>query len=291
MNFNRLIVPALALLLGATGLSTAKASGMSLSAANPEFGQERGGWDTPPQELREIQRRGFRDGIEGARKDFGNNRQPDVNNREEYRNPSLPRGDWEAYREGFRRGYQTGMSHLAAAPEQPMPVPEQQMRGPERGGWDAPPQEFREIQRRGFQDGIEGARKDFGNHRPPDVNNREEYRFANFPPGDLQAYREGFRRGYDVGMSHLMADAGPQVREPERPWDAPPQEFREIQRRGFQDGIEGARKDFGNHRRPDVNNREEYRYANLPPGDLEAYREGFRRGYERGVAQFWGDRR
>lgn len=33
--------------------------------------------------------------------------------------------------------------------------------------WDAPPAEFREAQRQGFHDGIEGARKDFENHRPP----------------------------------------------------------------------------------------------------------------------------
>ena len=34
----------------------------------------------------------------------------------------------------------------------------------------------------------------------------------------------------------------------------------EIQRQGFRDGIEGARKDSDNHRRPNVNNRDEYRH-------------------------------
>lgn len=74
----------------------------------------------------------------------------------------------------------------------------------EPGGWDAPPAEFRDIQRQGFHDGIEGARKDFDNHRPPNVNNREEYRHPHVSPSAREDYREGFRRGYDVAMRHLM---------------------------------------------------------------------------------------
>lgn len=75
------------------------------------------------------------------------------------------------------------------------------------GGWDAPPSEFREIQRQGFHDGIEGARKDFDNHRAPNVNNRDEYRHPHVSPSAREDYREGFRRGYDAAMRHLM---GPQ---------------------------------------------------------------------------------
>ncbi|HEX3469889.1 MAG TPA: hypothetical protein VHT28_01785 [Silvibacterium sp.] len=70
--------------------------------------------------------------------------------------------------------------------------------------WDKPPQEFREIQRQGFHDGVEGARKDFDNHRRPDVNNRDEYRHPNVPRSDRNDYRDGFRRGYEVAMSHMM---------------------------------------------------------------------------------------
>jgi hypothetical protein len=73
------------------------------------------------------------------------------------------------------------------------------------GGWDAPPHEFREIQRQGFHDGIEGARKDFDNHRAPNVNNRDEYRHPHVSPSARDDYREGFRRGYDAAMSHLTA--------------------------------------------------------------------------------------
>jgi len=73
----------------------------------------------------------------------------------------------------------------------------------EQGGWDTPPGEFREVQRQGFHDGIEGARKDFDNHRPPNV--RNEYRHPHVDPSLRDDYREGFRRGYDVAMRHLAS--------------------------------------------------------------------------------------
>ena len=78
------------------------------------------------------------------------------------------------------------------------------------GGWDAPPSEFRDIQRQGFHDGIEGARKDFDHHRAPNVNDRSEYRHPHAPPSARDDYREGFRRGYDAAMRHLTG--GEQVR-------------------------------------------------------------------------------
>ena len=71
-------------------------------------------------------------------------------------------------------------------------------------GWDAPPAEFREVQRQGFHDGMEGARKDFDHHRRPDVNNRDEYRHPPVDRAVREDYREGYRRGYEVAMHHLM---------------------------------------------------------------------------------------
>ncbi len=76
-----------------------------------------------------------------------------------------------------------------------------------QGGWDEPPAEFREIQRQGFHDGVEGARKDFDNHRPPNVLNRDEYRHPHVPPSARADYRLGFHRGYDVAMNHLLREA------------------------------------------------------------------------------------
>lgn len=72
-------------------------------------------------------------------------------------------------------------------------------------------------------------------------------------------------------------------------WDAVPPEFRAAQQRGFQDGIRGARKDFEHHRRPDVNNRDEYRNPKfIRPEDRRDYREGFRRGYYVAVRHMYG---
>ena len=75
--------------------------------------------------------------------------------------------------------------------------------------WDAPPEEFRDIQRQGFHDGVEGARHDVDNHRRPDVNNRDEFRHPHVPPSLRRDYREGFRRGYDVAMQHMLGGPHP----------------------------------------------------------------------------------
>jgi hypothetical protein len=74
----------------------------------------------------------------------------------------------------------------------------------DQGGWDAPPAEFREVKRQGFHDGIEGARKDFDHHRPPNVNGRAEYRHPHVDASVRDDYREGYRRGYEVAMQHLQ---------------------------------------------------------------------------------------
>ena len=73
-------------------------------------------------------------------------------------------------------------------------------------------------------------------------------------------------------------------------WTAgsPPERFSEWQRRGFHDGVDGARKDYGNHRRPSVFNREEYRDPRVPPEVARDYRQGFRRGYEMAASRLWG---
>jgi len=82
-------------------------------------------------------------------------------------------------------------------------VPQPGVAGYQEGGWDVPPAEFREVQRKGFHDGVEGARKDFDLHRPPNVNNREEYRHPHVDPNLRDDYREGFRRGYETAVHHL----------------------------------------------------------------------------------------
>ena len=84
--------------------------------------------------------------------------------------------------------------------QQPGPPP-----GADRdGGWNSPPSEFSDAARRGFQEGMEGARKDYENHRTPNVNNRDEYRHPNVPRNLRRDYRMGFQRGYDAGVRHMM---------------------------------------------------------------------------------------
>jgi hypothetical protein len=114
MNLKLTAIPALAMLLGAGGLITANASTASAGSPSPAIGQDRdrGNWDAPPGAYNDIQRRGFHDGIEGARRDVENHRRPDVNNRDEYRSPNVPRGMRRVYRDAFRRGYQQAMSHM-----------------------------------------------------------------------------------------------------------------------------------------------------------------------------------
>jgi hypothetical protein len=58
--------------------------------------------------------------------------------------------------------------------------------------------------------------------------------------------------------------------------------------RGFQDGTVGADRDFQNHRRPDVNNRDEYRDPRfIPRWGQREYREAFRRAYYERVRQIY----
>ncbi len=262
----------------------------SPTPAQPEaYGQQRG-WEEPPGEFNEAQRRGFHDGVEGARRDYGNNRRPDVNNREEYRDPHVEGELREAYRAGFRRGYETAASHLWGAPQPPPPPPDQDRDRDRRDGdgWGMRGLSS-EAERQGYHEGAEEARKDFQFQRRPDPDDKEEFRSPRVPPELVGEFREGFMRGYEVTRAQLVGEPSWQDRgDPDR-WEAP-ERFSEIERRGFHDGIVGAQRDFGNHRRPNVTNREEYREPNMSQQLWNEYREGFRHGYEMAAARLWGGR-
>jgi hypothetical protein len=75
-----------------------------------------------------------------------------------------------------------------------------------------------------------------------------------------------------------------------RGWEAPPQESNDFQRRGYLDGVQGAERDFQNHRIWDVNNRDEFRKPHVPWNVRGDYREGFKRGYYATVRRFEGGR-
>lgn len=107
-----------------------------------------------------------------------------------------------------------GLSLAALTAAALLSVPAAQAQYPQQGPppppdyghevWANPPAEVQGMEARGFHDGIEGARKDYENHRPPNVENREEFRHPPVDHHDREAYRHGFRRGYDVGVEHLM---------------------------------------------------------------------------------------
>ena len=201
----RLVVPAIALFLFAAGPGTAKASGQShaqpTSAQAQNHDVDQNAWDTPPEGLQNIQLKGFRDGIVGARKDFDKHRELDVNDREEYRNPHISSIQADAYRDGFTRGYERGASHLIAGPDQPViqlerPALELARSGPYVRA-AAGHGQGNEIQRRGFQDGMARARKDLDNHRRSDVNARDVSRQLKLTPELRLEYLVAFSQGYD----------------------------------------------------------------------------------------------
>jgi hypothetical protein len=279
MILNRITVPIFALLLATAGPALARPQA---------YGQP--GWDVPPREYNQIQQRGFHDGIEGARKDYGNGRRPDVNNRDEYRHPDLPPELREPYRQSFRRGYEVAASHLWVAPPSGNPAPPPPPPPPPPpSGWDnwAMRGLSSDAQRRGYHEGAQAAQNDFAYHHPPDPDDHPEYRNPPVPPPVAEDYREGFMRGYTAAISRLSGDTSWQYNGDPNRW-MPPSAFSDIQRRGFHDGIDGAQKDFGNHRRPNPANRDEYRSPHLPPQLWPGYREGFRRGYEMMAARLWG---
>jgi hypothetical protein len=284
MILNRFSLPAIALVLVTSGPGAA----ISSAAPTPQpFAQDRDrDWDIPPREFNDLQRRGFRDGVEGARRDYGNHRRPDVNNREEYRNGNQP----EPYRAAFRSGYEMAASHLwGGEPSELPPPPPPPVAPPPGQDWDRWGMRGLEndAERRGYRDGVEEARHDVQFNRNQDPDDQPQFRNPPVPPPLMDEYREGFMRGYEVGLSQLRGEGSWEGRGDPGQW-APPDRFTEWQRRGFHDGVEGARKDFGNHRRPNVSNREEYRDPEVPPQVRHEYREGFRRGYEMAANRLWG---
>jgi hypothetical protein len=116
MKLNQLVFPALALALATCPLLMA-AHSQPQGHPQPEYGQDhhdqdRGGWDAPPQEFRDVQRQGFHDGLEAGRHDFESHRQPSAERRREFRHPPVPPPVREEYREGFRRGYDSAFGHF-----------------------------------------------------------------------------------------------------------------------------------------------------------------------------------
>jgi hypothetical protein len=113
MTFNRLALPVLAFALGTSGMLMAK-SGLPQGSPieGSQHDQDRGGWDAPPGEFREVQRRGFHDGLDAGKEDAEHHRH-NIEKSRLYRHPPVQSGERDDYRNGFRRGYDAAMSHFS----------------------------------------------------------------------------------------------------------------------------------------------------------------------------------
>lgn len=107
MKFNRLVLPVLAVSLSAPCFTLALPT-----AAPAAYAAQDNSWETAPSEFTEIQRQGYHDGVEAARKDFDHHRRSDVMNRKEYRHPKVAPSGRKDYREGFKRGYDAAAEHI-----------------------------------------------------------------------------------------------------------------------------------------------------------------------------------
>jgi len=74
----------------------------------------RGGWDAFPDGYDDVRRNGFRHGIDSARDDFYNHKNPDIDRHDTYRHPDVPRDQKRPFQEGFRRGYRVAWDHLTS---------------------------------------------------------------------------------------------------------------------------------------------------------------------------------
>ncbi len=74
--------------------------------------------------------------------------------------------------------------------------------------WDQPPPEFKEMERRGFHDGVQAAIKDFNHHREPEPERHKEFEHPHVKRSFVEDYRKGFRRGYGDAMRHMVSSKG-----------------------------------------------------------------------------------
>lgn len=145
-----------------------------------------------------------------------------------------------------------------------------------------------DAQRRGYKEGHYDAKSDWHDHHQFSAENHPHYQYPPVDPAFANDYRVGFMRGYSAAAAQIEGDpAWSSYQGAPEGWQ-PPNAWAEWKRRGFREGIDGARKDWGNHRMPDPANRDEYRNPHVPPPFVNDYREGFRRGYEAAASRLYG---
>lgn len=101
----------------AMSICEAQATQRSILAASGLSAQIQWPWDQPPPEFKDMERRGFHDGVQSAIKDFNHHREPEPERHKEFQNPHVHRSFVEDYRKGFRRGYDDAMQHMVSSKE------------------------------------------------------------------------------------------------------------------------------------------------------------------------------
>jgi hypothetical protein len=98
----------------------------------------------------------------------------------------------------------TGAALKASAHEaQPAPSAAQYQ---DHDRWDAAPADYRDIQQRGFHEGVEAARHDYSEHRHADADDHQMYKHPPYEGAARNEFREGFREGYRRAMDHMKHD-------------------------------------------------------------------------------------
>jgi hypothetical protein len=216
----------LAVLLGAFAfgsLTTVAAQTATPQYGNGQgYGQDQAGWDVPPPNFTQTQANGFRDGIVAAQDDIANKIQPNASRRPEYKDP--PKMSFlqrVMYRDGFTKGYQRAMDRFYGTPAPPPPPPPV-VPPPPTPSYG----EMMSFRHQGYQEGMLGALQDLDSRRGADAGGRDEFRRPHVPFAMQDAYRDGFRRGYDEAMRTLTV--GPDE------WRHGP--MSDIRMRGYRDG-------------------------------------------------------
>jgi len=251
-------------------------------------------WDEAPHDFREAQRQGFRDGLNAAQADYDMHHRPDVSLRGELRRPPVAPSQADEYREGFRRGYDVGLRHIfpnGVPSIMPWERPAERYVPPVQyaGRWDDFPHEYDDVHRQGFRAGLDAAQRDFEDRRRPDAERHETFRHPAVSDRFIADFRDGYRRGYDVGTRHLYPNGLPALfpgEAPPDPWQGMDHNVVETQKQGYVAGVLAAAQDYEAGWAADPNRHEEYKSPKMNFMLKLIYKTGYKMGYDLATRNF-----
>ncbi len=166
------------------------------------------GWQQPPQEYNDIQRQGFQAGIRAGRADLDHSLAPDPDRHGEFQRPRVPDEQRNDFRRGFQHGYEVAYQHRDSGDwnqehhDGDAGVPRAYAPNDIHPGWQQPPQEYNDIQRQGFQAGLEAGRQDLQQRQSADPQRHWDFRRPHVPDEQRNDFRRGFQHGYDIAYQH-----------------------------------------------------------------------------------------